>query len=653
MALTATDWMVIGIYLALNLLISLYYRRRSSGSTEEFFVSGRNVSWWLAGTSMVATTFAADTPLLVTGLVAKNGISGNWLWWSQCLSGMMTVFFFARYWRRSEILTDVEFVELRYGGKPAAFLRGFRALYLGALMNCLILGWVIKAMISIITVLLGDAIAQGRVLEMAVGGHVLMHYTLGDPAHTALLICVLVLVPFTGIYTFIGGLWGVLVTDLFQFILKMSMIIVLAWVAVTKVGGMTLLKVQLSHVNDAVRQTGQPTGSVLSFFPSFHLGWTTDAIWTLPVITFVLYLAMQWWASWYPGAEPGGGGYVAQRMFSAKDEKNSLGATLWFNIAHYAMRSWPWIVTGLVAVAVYSPIGGLHPSAEFAAEPEKGYVMVLRDFLPPALRGLMVAAFLAAFMSTVGTQLNWGTSYLINDFYRRFVVRRGSEKHYVLASKLFIVFLVILSGYTAAHISSIQSAWQLLLGMGAGTGGVLLLRWYWWRINAWSEISSMIAAFIVSMSLQGVQFSGNSSVVFAKATMITTAITTVVWLTTTLLTQPESETLLLKFYRKVQPTVHGWKRIAALAPEITPVRDLASNAFDWVMGCTLVYCCMFGIGELVLQAWLVGFLLLVCGAVAGYLIYWSLSRRGWETLSGSTERTLAASHEEVRLQESD
>ena len=653
MALTATDWMVIGIYLALNLLISLYYRRRSSGSTEEFFVSGRNVSWWLAGTSMVATTFAADTPLLVTGLVAKNGISGNWLWWSQCLSGMMTVFFFARYWRRSEILTDVEFVELRYGGKPAAFLRGFRALYLGALMNCLILGWVIKAMISIITVLLGDAIAQGRVLEMAVGGHVLMHYTLGDPAHTALLICVLVLVPFTGIYTFIGGLWGVLVTDLFQFILKMSMIIVLAWVAVTKVGGMTLLKVQLSHVNDAVRQTGQPTGSVLSFFPSFHLGWTTDAIWTLPVITFVLYLAMQWWASWYPGAEPGGGGYVAQRMFSAKDEKNSLGATLWFNIAHYAMRSWPWIVTGLVAVAVYSPIGGLHPSAEFAAEPEKGYVMVLRDFLPPALRGLMVAAFLAAFMSTVGTQLNWGTSYLINDFYRRFVVRRGSEKHYVLASKLFIVFLVILSGYTAAHISSIQSAWQLLLGMGAGTGGVLLLRWYWWRINAWSEISSMIAAFIVSMSLQGVQFSGNSSVVFAKATMITTAITTVVWLTTTLLTQPESETLLLKFYRKVQPTVHGWKRIAALAPEITPVRDLASNAFDWVMGCTLVYCCMFGIGELVLQAWLVGFLLLVCAAVAGYLIYWSLSRRGWETLSGSTERTLAASHEEVRLQESD
>src|SRR5215467_6563146 len=334
MALTLTDWIVIAAYLLLNLLISLYYRRRSSGSTEEFFVSGRNVSWWLAGTSMVATTFAADTPLFVTGVVAKNGISGNWIWWSQCLSGMMTVFFFARYWRRAGILTDVEFVELRYEGKAAAFLRGFRAIYLGGWRNCLILGWVIKAMISITTVLLGEAIAEGRVLQIVVGGHTLARYTLSDPAHTALLICVLILVPFTGIYTFIGGLWGVLVTDLFQFILKMSMIIVLAWVAVAKLGGMALLKVQLSQVDAATRATGQTTGSVLSFFPSFHLGFTADALWTLPVITFLLYLAVQWWASWYPGAEPGGGGYVAQRMFSAKDEKNSLGATLGFNIAH-------------------------------------------------------------------------------------------------------------------------------------------------------------------------------------------------------------------------------------------------------------------------------------------------------------------------------
>jgi SSS family solute:Na+ symporter len=635
MVLTATDWMVIAAYLLLNLLISLYYRRRSSGSTEEFFVSGRNVSWWLAGTSMVATTFAADTPLLVTGLVARNGISGNWLWWSQCLCGMMTVFFFARYWRRSEILTDVEFVELRYQGKPAAFLRGFRAIYLGALMNCLILGWVIKAMISITTVLLGDAIAQGRVLSIGLGGHNLTTYTLGAPEHTALLICVLLLVPFTGIYTFIGGLWGVLVTDLFQFALKMTMIVVLAWIAVAKMGGMALLKIQLSHVDAVARQSGEATGSILSFFPSFHLGWTTDALWTLPVITFALYLAVQWWASWYPGAEPGGGGYVAQRMFSAKDEKNSLGATLWFNIAHYAMRSWPWIITGLVAVAVYSPHGGLHPSTEFAAEPEKGYVMVLRDFLPPALRGLMIAAFLAAFMSTVGTQLNWGTSYLINDFYRRFLVRKASDKHYVFVSKVIIVLLVILSGYAAANITSIQSAWQLLLGMGAGTGSVLLLRWYWWRINAWSEISSMIAAFVVSMSLTRIQFAGNDSVVFAKTALITTAATTIVWLVTTLITKPEPEAKLVQFYRRVRPTIHGWKHIAALAPEVIPVRDLSANAFDWIMGCALVYCSMFSIGEFALHDWLTGIVLLIAATLSGYFIYWSLSRRGWQTLSGT------------------
>src|SRR5271154_1846116 len=638
MVLTATDWIVIAAYLLLNLLISLYYRRRSSGSTEEFFVSGRNVSWWLAGASMVATTFAADTPLFVTGVVAKNGISGNWIWWSQCLSGMMTVFFFARYWRRAGILTDVEFVELRYEGKPAAFLRGFRAIYLGGLMNCLILGWVIKAMISITTVLLGDAIAQGRVLEIGIAGHTFFRYTLGEPAHTGLLICVLLLVPFTGIYTFIGGLWGVLVTDLFQFILKMSMIIVLAWVAVSKIGGMTLLKLQLSHVDEAVRQTGQSTGSVTAFFPSFHLGWTTDALWTLPVITFVLYLGVQWWASWYPGAEPGGGGYVAQRMFSAKDEKNSLGATLWFNIAHYAMRSWPWIITGLVAVAVYSPHGGLHPSAEFAAEPEKGYVMALRDFLPPALRDLMIAAFLAAFMSTVGTQLNWGTSYLINDFYRRFLVRKASEKHYVLISKLFTVLLVLASGYTAMQLTSIKQGWDLVLNVGFGTGAVYILRWYWWRINAWSEISAMLVGAAVTMALNGVEFAGNSALVYAKKALITGGITTVAWLIATFVTKPESEATLVAFYRRVYPSVYGWKHIARLAPELPEVRDLASNAFNWVMGVILVYGCLFGIGKLVFQQWFWGTVLLVIAGVAGYLIFWDLTRRGWETLSGTVQR---------------
>jgi SSS family solute:Na+ symporter len=638
MLLTATDWIVIAAYLLINLAISIYYRRRSSGNTEDFFVSGRDVSWWLAGTSMVATTFAADTPLLVCGLVAKSGIAGNWIWWGLCVGGMLTVFFFARYWRRAEIITDVQFVEIRYGGKPAAFLRGFKAIYLGLFMNCFILGWVTQAMINIITVLLGPAIAEGRVLQIGSGEHS-WRYTLGSPHTTALLICIFLIIPFTGIYTFIGGLWGVLVTDLFQFVLKMAMIIVLAWVAVAKIGGMSALQVQLHNVGTSVRQTAAPPGLQTSdptaFLPDFHLGWTTDALWTLPLLTFFVYLCMQWWLAWYPGAEPGGGGYVAQRMFSARDEKNSLGATLWFNIAHYALRPWPWIITALVAIAVYSPNGGIHPSAAFVQNPEQGYVMVLRDYLPPALRGLMVAAFLAAFMSTVGTQLNWGCSYLVNDLYKRFMVRDASERHYVLMSRVFTVLLVLASGYTAMQLTSIKQGWDLVLNIGFGTGAVYILRWYWWRINAWSEISAMIAAAAVTYGLQSVAFTGNGALVYAKSALITGGITSVAWLVATFVTRPESNATLLSFYRRVHPTVYGWKPIAALAPDLAEVCDVAGNAFDWMMGVILVYGCLFGIGELVFQRWLSGAALLTVAAIAGYLIFWDLSRRGWGTLSGT------------------
>ncbi len=633
MPLTSTDWIVIAGYLLINLLISVYYRRRAGGNTAEFFVSGRSVSWWLAGTSMVATTFAADTPLLVSGLVARQGISGNWLWWGQCLGGMMTVFFFARYWRRAEILTDVELVELRYGGKTAAFLRGFKAIYLGLLMNCVILGWVTLAMVNIITVLLGPAIAEGNVLEFAG-----LRYTFGPPAHTSLLICILVLIPFTGLYTFIGGLWGVLVTDLFQFVLKMSMIIVLAAVALSKIGGLEALHVHLQMIENKTRLAGSATADPLQFLPDFHLGWTTDAIWTLPLLTFVVYVGMQWWMAWYPGAEPGGGGYVAQRMFSAKDEKNSLGATLWFNIAHYALRPWPWIVTGLVAIVVYSPNGGLNPNAAFVQNPEQGYVMVLRDYLPPALRGLMVAAFLAAFMSTIGTQLNWGSSYLVNDFYKRFLVRNADERHYVNVGKLFTVLLVLGSGFTSAQLTSISQGWQLVLNIGFGTGAVYILRWYWSRINAWSEIVAMGTAAAVTVSLANVQFSGNSAVVYAKSAIITAAITTVVWLAATFMTPPESDEKLLAFYRRVHPSVYGWRRIAKLAPELGEVRDAGSNTFDWIMGCVLVYGCLFGIGKLVFAEWLSGIVLLAIAGLAGYLIFWDLSRRGWSTFSGQESR---------------
>ena len=630
MPLTSIDWVVIIGYLLVNLAIGIYYRRRASGNTEDFFVSGRDVSWWLAGTSMVATTFAADTPLLVSGLVARQGIAGNWIWWGFCVGGMLTVFFFARYWRRAEILTDVEFSEIRYGGKPAAFLRGFKSVYLGLFMNCFILGWVTRAMVSIVTVILGPVIAEGRVLDLGFLGH----HTLGNPQNTALAICVFVIIPFTGLYTFIGGLWGVLVTDLFQFVLKMAMIIVLAWVAVAKIGGMHALEAHLQVIRANAQAAGATTSDPTAFLPDFHLGWTSNAVWTLPVLTFIVYLGMQWWLAWYPGAEPGGGGYVAQRMFSAKDEKNSLGATLWFNIAHYALRPWPWIVTGLVAVVVYSPNGGLHPSLAFAQNPEQGYVMVLRDFLPPALRGLMVAAFLAAFMSTVGTQLNWGCSYLVNDLYKRFLVRNSTEQHYVRVSRVITVLLVLASGYTAAQLKSIGAGWELVLGVGFGTGAVYILRWYWWRISAWSEISAMVAAAAVTIGLRNFSFAGNDALVYAKKTLITGGLTTIAWLVVTFLTRAESNATLVAFYRRVHPTVYGWRRIAKLAPDLPEVKDVAGNAFNWLMGVILVYGCLFGIGKLVFQQWGQGILLLVIAAVAGYLIFWDLSRRGWETLSG-------------------
>lgn len=590
MNFTVLDWSAIVGYLLLTLILGLYFRRRSGKSVDDYFVSGRTVSWWLAGTSMVATTFAADTPLVVTGLVYSQGIAGNWLWWSFLLSGMMTVFLFARLWRRSGLLTDVQFAELRYAGKPAAFLRGFRAIYLGLLMNCLILGWVTKAMTTIVAT------------------------TLNLSDRGALAVCVFFLIPFTGLYVALGGLWGVLWTDLFQFVLKMSIVIAVAYYAVRACGGMVGLLGQLVMMRV---KAGSSAGDVTSFFPDFSRPLSAEALWTLPALTFLVNLGLQWWAFWYPGAEPGGGGYVAQRIFSAKDERHGLLSVLWFNVAHYAVRPWPWILTALSVIVLY-------PKLE---HPESGYMMVVTQHVPQALRGIVVAGFMAAFMSTFATQLNWGASYLTADFYRRFLKKDGTEAHYVTISRLATVLLVIVSAYISAQLASIRSGWEFLLELGAGTGGVYLLRWYWWRVNAWSEISAMAAALASALVLRWwAPFSGNAPVVFAKTALTTTAITTLIWMIVTLLTAPEPEAVLVKFYRQVRPHVGGWMPVAHHALDVTPTRDLGRNLLCWGLGCVMVYAVLFGSGWLILGLRGRGSLLLVIAAICGAALYRDLAK---------------------------
>jgi len=629
MNFTPFDWLAIVAYLAATLLLGLWFRRRSAGSTEDYFVSGRSVSWWLAGTSMVATTFSADTPLLVTGLVYTQGIAGNWIWWALLPSGMMTVFLFARLWRRSGLMTDVQFAEMRYAGKPAAFLRGFRALYLGLLMNCLILGWVTKAMIGIVATTLGPTMQSWPWL----GSFAETLTRMFGPAFSgddgrALIVCIFFLIPFTGLYVALGGLWGVLWTDLFQFVLKTAIVIVVAYYAVVAVGGFGPMIATLGGLRAAHGSPGPGTGNALAFLPDFSRGLTQEALWTVPVITFAVYLCVQWWAFWYPGAEPGGGGYVAQRIFSARDEREGLLAVLWFNVAHYALRPWPWILVGLAVIILYPGL----------AHPETGYMLVVNNHVPHALRGVILAGFLAAFMSTIATQLNWGTSYLVEDFYRRFIWRRAAERHYVYVSQLVTLLLVILTACVSAQLASIRSGWEVVLQLGAGTGAVYLLRWYWWRINAWSEISTMAASIVVTLALHSRSlalalfgrpeyFAGSATVIFAKTALATTLVSTCVWLAVTFATPPEPSEILVAFYSRVRPQITGWRPVAAYAPEIPATRDLAHNLWCWVLGCAMVYSALFAAGKLLLRDWTLGMLLALL-AVAS-------AARLWRQLSGT------------------
>lgn len=605
MSFTFLDWSAIVGYLSITLILGLWFRGRSGKSVDDYFVSGRNVNWWLAGTSMVATTFAADTPLVVTGLVYSQGISGNWLWWGFLFSGMMTVFLFARLWRRSGLLTDVQFAEIRYSGKPAAFLRGFRAIYLGLLMNCVILGWVTKAMTSIVSTTLANTPMLNNISGfMSRFGSV---WSGNDGA--ALAICVLFLIPFTGLYVALGGLWGVLWTDLFQFVLKMSIVIAVAYYAIAACGGMSAVIASLQQMQ---AHAGSNAESPLSFLPNFSRGVTSEPMWMVPLANFFVFIGLQWWAFWYPGAEPGGGGYIAQRIFSARDEKQGLLSVLWFNIAHYAIRPWPWILTGIAVIVLYPGL----------AHPETGYMLVLNNYLPHQYRGIAIAGFLAAFMSTIATQLNWGASYLVSDFYRRFVNKSASESHYVMISRLSTVLLVIAAAYISVQLGSIASGWEIVLQVGAGTGAVYILRWYWWRINAWSEISAMACSLAISLVLsQWHPFTGNSSMVFAKGAIVTTLVTTIVWVTVTLLTSPEPQEVLTRFYRNVRPDVRGWQHIADLEPSVPQNRDLGRNLWAWALGCAMVYLCLFGTGKILLHQSGLGAILLFFSAMCAGMLY--------------------------------
>jgi Na+/proline symporter len=588
MRLELSDWLIVALYFLASAGVALIFTRKASQSLDEYFVSGRALPWWLAGTSMVATTFAADTPLVVSGLVAKYGVAGNWLWWNGALTGVLTVFFFARLWRRAGVLTDLEFIELRYGGKPAAVLRAFRALYLAIPINLIIMGWVTLAMVTVLRIALDIQPWTAAILLFGV----------------------------TAAYTIFSGLWGVVVTDTFQFVVKMTGVIVLAVFAVNSVGGLDAM----------VRQSAAHFGS---FQAAFSVLPPTDKAW-LPLSTLIVFLSVQWWAAWYPGAEPGGGGYVAQRILAAKDERHGLLATLWFQIANYAVRPWPWILVGFVAVLKYPGL----------AKPEEGYVRVMVDVLPSPIKGLLLATFAAAYMSTIGTHLNWGASYLVNDVYLRFIRPAASRRAQIIASRVATVTLMLLSLLVMAYLQSVEQGWKILIGLGAGTGAVFILRWYWWRVNAWSEISAMAASFVTSVALHiaGIDSANTSNSDYAVAMLITVGITTLVWLVVTFLTAPESAAVLDRFYRRVRPGGPGWRDVSQrLGFAGDQIPGGALSFVNWVAGVVAVYTALFGVGAFLTGSTAQGLLYMLVATIAFTLIMRNL--RAEDRLSAGVDRT--------------
>jgi SSS family solute:Na+ symporter len=605
--LTLLDIAIIASYLLLTLFVGLFFSRRASENVGEFFLSGRQLPWWIAGTGMVATTFAADTPLAVAGFVAKNGIAGNWVWWTFVSGGMLTVFFFARLWRRANILTDLEFIELRYSGKAASFLRGFKAIYFGLFINAVIIGWVNLAMYKIIKIMIPGL----------------------DPQLT-----IVGLVIFTAIYSGMSGLWGVSITDAVQFVIAMAGCIILA-----------VLAVNSPQVTAAGGLKQALPGWMFDFFPSFSATVNTSqtGAYALPFTAFAAMAFVQWWSSWYPGAEPGGGGYIAQRMMSAKDEKHSLLATLWFTIAHYCVRPWPWIVVGLVSLVMFPNLP--------AGQKEDGFVYVMNAILPAGLKGLLIAAFMAAYMSTLSTHLNWGTSYLINDLYKRFVKPEGDESHYVLMSRIVTAITAIFALYITFYVlETITGAWEFIIQCGAGTGFVLIMRWFWWRLNAWSEITSMVApiiayslisylshnTFVIAFafannSAQGINVIDLQHIEFPNTLFIIVSFTIACTLAVTWLTRPTDREKLHAFYRTTRVGGVLWKTVADELPDVKGDTGFPALFADWFFGIVLVYAVLFGTGKLIFGEPLAAALYYAAGAIAGAMIYRDLSKRNWKT----------------------
>ncbi len=590
MNVTGIDWAIIGAFFLVSLLIGLFTSKKAGSSAKEFFLSGRNMPWWLLGVSMVATTFSADTPNLVTDLVRKNGVAGNWSWWAFLLTGMLTVFVYAKLWRRSEVTTDLEFYELRYSGKGAAFLRAFRALYLGVFFNVVIMATVSLAAIKIGGVMLGLT-----------------------PVQTLLIASIV-----TVVYSSLGGLKGVLLTDFFQFFIAIIGSFGAAYyiIDLPEIGSVSNL---LSH---------ELVADKLDFFPDF-----SDPNAFIPL--FLLPIAIQWWATWYPGAEPGGGGYIAQRMLSAKDEKNAMGATLFFNVAHYALRPWPWILIALASLVIFPNISDMQEAFPAITEDKLGddlaYSAML-TFLPTGLIGIVLASLIAAVMSTLSTHLNWGSSYIVNDFYLRFVKPEASDKELVAVGRISTVLLMVFSAFLALALSSALDAFNILLQIGAGTGLIFILRWFWWRINAYTEISAMAISFVVAIFFEAINPNiGLIAIPEDQAYLkliYSVSITTVGWLLVTFLTQPEKDEILLSFYEKVKPAAFGWKKVLDRYPEIKQnPGQLPKEIGMMLLGSIMVYTALFSTGFFIYSEMLGG---VICAIVA--LASGGLMLKTWKTL---------------------